>query len=135
MRFVFFFNDTATPEIYALTLHDARPICHACEGPVEYVWTNAGGQRLGAEHRLPFGKAHRRLDFEIAVVRLRDRIGSDRGGFGDVKGGGLKRGGDGSGGLLRTGDQYEKAGSGDQLADMPTTGKAKGHSGVHRDKP
>src|SRR5690349_22320160 len=25
-RFVFFFNDTATPEIYTLSLHDALPI-------------------------------------------------------------------------------------------------------------
>src|SRR5258706_12769234 len=27
MRFVFFFNDTATTEIYTLSLHDALPIC------------------------------------------------------------------------------------------------------------
>src|SRR5260370_531611 len=26
--FLFFFNDTATPEIYTLSLHDALPICH-----------------------------------------------------------------------------------------------------------
>src|SRR5206468_11921557 len=25
--FLFFFNDTATPEIYTLSLHDALPIC------------------------------------------------------------------------------------------------------------
>src|SRR5258708_39272262 len=28
--FVFFFNDTATTEIYTLSLHDALPICVAC---------------------------------------------------------------------------------------------------------
>src|SRR5207248_9973198 len=27
--FVFFFNDTATPEIYTLSLHDALPICRS----------------------------------------------------------------------------------------------------------
>src|SRR3982751_6955656 len=27
LAFVFFFNDTATPEIYTLSLHDALPIC------------------------------------------------------------------------------------------------------------
>src|SRR3712207_7947555 len=27
--FVFFFNDTATTEIYTLSLHDALPICNA----------------------------------------------------------------------------------------------------------
>src|SRR5260370_31734080 len=26
---IFFFNDTATTEIYTLSLHDALPICHA----------------------------------------------------------------------------------------------------------
>src|SRR3712207_7973411 len=28
-RFLFFFNDTATTEIYTLSLHDALPICEA----------------------------------------------------------------------------------------------------------
>src|SRR5256885_13192920 len=28
-QFFFFFNDTATTEIYTLSLHDALPICHA----------------------------------------------------------------------------------------------------------
>src|SRR2546426_7043711 len=28
----FFFNDTATTEIYTLSLHDALPICHRLEG-------------------------------------------------------------------------------------------------------
>src|SRR3712207_7995273 len=28
MRVSFFFNDTATTEIYTLSLHDALPICH-----------------------------------------------------------------------------------------------------------
>src|SRR6202451_4908793 len=27
--FLFFFNDTATTEIYTLSLHDALPICHS----------------------------------------------------------------------------------------------------------
>src|SRR2546422_4388708 len=30
--FFFFFNDTATTEIYTLSLHDALPICQAREG-------------------------------------------------------------------------------------------------------
>src|SRR2546427_4964653 len=29
VRFLFFFNDTATTEIYTLSLHDALPICQA----------------------------------------------------------------------------------------------------------
>src|SRR3712207_8306344 len=35
--FFFFFNDTATTEIYTLSLHDALPICRKSE--------NAGSQR------------------------------------------------------------------------------------------
>src|SRR5476649_3085040 len=30
--FFFFFNDTATTEIYTLSLHDALPICHRATG-------------------------------------------------------------------------------------------------------
>src|SRR5256885_11942060 len=30
----FFFNDTATTEIYTLSLHDALPICHHCRRAV-----------------------------------------------------------------------------------------------------
>src|SRR5437764_15033832 len=39
--FVFFFNATATTEIYTLSLHDALPICGADEG--------AGGPEPGEE--------------------------------------------------------------------------------------
>src|SRR3712207_9589226 len=31
--YFFFFNDTATTEIYTLSLHDALPICHGADGP------------------------------------------------------------------------------------------------------
>src|SRR2546430_8353713 len=36
--FFFFFNDTATTEIYTLSLHDALPICSACFSG-SYNWT------------------------------------------------------------------------------------------------
>src|SRR3712207_7415550 len=32
---IFFFNDTATTEIYTLSLHDALPICERADGGVE----------------------------------------------------------------------------------------------------
>ena len=35
MCFVFFFNDTATTEIYTLSLHDALPICGGDDGVVD----------------------------------------------------------------------------------------------------
>src|ERR1019366_10685834 len=39
VMFFFFFNDTATTEIYTLSLHDALPICYQCGNP--YPWTGA----------------------------------------------------------------------------------------------
>src|SRR3989475_6807065 len=41
LSFFFFFNDTATTEIYTLSLHDALPIC------------DAGGAAQGAGHLQP----------------------------------------------------------------------------------
>src|SRR5260370_18389959 len=34
LSFLFFFNDTATTEIYTLSLHDALPICLIGSGPI-----------------------------------------------------------------------------------------------------
>src|SRR3712207_8796290 len=48
--YVFFFNDTATTEIYTLSLHDALPI-----------WGPARGQELhGRRHELRDGRGHGR---------------------------------------------------------------------------
>src|SRR5256885_12799234 len=48
----FFFNDTATTEIYTLSLHDALPICMKCNDP--NIACNASQRRLvavgGDEH-------------------------------------------------------------------------------------
>src|SRR5256885_16120137 len=45
MYFFFFFNDTATTEIYTLSLHDALPIAHVlCERPL--ALTVAGVERV-----------------------------------------------------------------------------------------
>src|SRR2546429_6933074 len=52
----FFFNDTATTEIYTLSLHDALPICAAEKGP-----GRAAAAAHGAGARLP-GAAAQRAD-------------------------------------------------------------------------
>src|SRR2546430_5928155 len=59
--YFFFFNDTATTEIYTLSLHDALPI--SLEG-------GEPGHRLGA--------ALRRLERPLDVGRVRARHGVDR---------------------------------------------------------
>src|SRR3989454_10289933 len=54
MQFVFFFNDTATTEIYTLSLHDALPICGVVLGrlarvrePIrEHAAVDESGERL-----------------------------------------------------------------------------------------
>src|SRR5256885_16159634 len=43
----FFFNDTATTEIYTLSLHDALPISHHEERPVRLLRDVLGLERLG----------------------------------------------------------------------------------------
>src|SRR3989337_1997793 len=58
--FLFFFNDTATTEIYTLSLHDALPICRARSSrsrraPAGWTCTRAGGgdrksTRLNSSH-------------------------------------------------------------------------------------
>src|SRR3712207_6996467 len=52
MVVLFFFNDTATTEIYTLSLHDALPILRAGEGPeaaVACALAQLAGPGLGAQ--------------------------------------------------------------------------------------
>src|SRR2546429_8877897 len=46
---IFFFNDTATTEIYTLSLHDALPILHRPEAEDEMILRAAGDPDL--QHR------------------------------------------------------------------------------------
>src|SRR2546428_8071019 len=62
MFFFFFFNDTATTEIYTLSLHDALPIFVECIGEL--------AARSGAADRQPHG--------EIAVLDRLERSQEDR---------------------------------------------------------
>src|SRR2546422_2185784 len=45
LLFFFFFNDTATTEIYTLSLHDALPILRACRVPSRGDSGGRGGSR------------------------------------------------------------------------------------------
>src|SRR5258708_17975926 len=46
---LFFFNDTATTEIYTLSLHDALPICKV-SAEVDLVHQQTQNQRYGSSH-------------------------------------------------------------------------------------
>src|SRR5256885_14553878 len=54
--FFFFFNDTATTEIYTLSLHDALPICVDCSSLMFGLWFGAGwpSPRRPGPRRVPF---------------------------------------------------------------------------------
>src|SRR3712207_8236982 len=70
-KFFFFFNDTATTEIYTLSLHDALPICRA----------HLGGRLLGdhplpADHQHPRRAARRRRALPAAADRKSTRLNS-----------------------------------------------------------
>src|SRR3712207_7160586 len=52
----FFFNDTATTEIYTLSLHDALPICMRGSS-----WVGLAGRHRGRRRRAGAGVARRRL--------------------------------------------------------------------------
>src|SRR5256885_11925932 len=48
---IFFFNDTATTEIYTLSLHDALPICWVASPRVGSGWRRVFGDALSEQHR------------------------------------------------------------------------------------
>src|SRR5215475_4892417 len=56
---IFFFNDTATTEIYTLSLHDALPIAARHAGQLE--WHEEGGHPAGPARRARAREEHRRL--------------------------------------------------------------------------
>src|SRR2546427_9380273 len=66
----FFFNDTATTEIYTLSLHDALPICLECQRPAP---TRRGSRSIASK---PRGSASRLLGRPSA--RYDPRCGRDR---------------------------------------------------------
>src|SRR3712207_937819 len=53
--FFFFFNDTATTEIYTLSLHDALPIC-GCPGPRGTRACGCGRTRSRHRHAIRHGR-------------------------------------------------------------------------------
>src|SRR2546421_10317565 len=71
----FFFNDTATTEIYTLSLHDALPISFRIEqrrgGARASAWIDAAGHIVRATSAGDGGFAMERSAFEIAYENFR----------------------------------------------------------------
>src|SRR3712207_8330001 len=72
---IFFFNDTATTEIYTLSLHDALPISRRARARAA-----AGVQRPQRRRAGPRRHAHGRAPVDAAEHpdRVEDRDGADR---------------------------------------------------------
>src|SRR2546426_7083556 len=66
--FLFFFNDTATTEIYTLSLHDALPISSQPEDP--HAQPTQLAHRLGQVGERRFGPVSRRLRSEEHTSEL-----------------------------------------------------------------
>src|SRR3712207_8788300 len=75
MSFIFFFNDTATTEIYTLSLHDALPICERAAVHVEPGDIDLADRLLAAEPALR--ERPRRHHLEHAQHLRRERLRSE----------------------------------------------------------
>src|SRR5690349_23659234 len=73
--FSFFFNDTATTEIYTLSLHDALPIFIVKKIQMDRMKEADAREviRWEAEQHVPFDMANVELDFQILDPNAEDR--------------------------------------------------------------
>src|SRR2546430_6491397 len=84
--FFFFFNDTATTEIYTLSLHDALPICSGFRArpPRADVASGAGGrrvkiafvvQRYGTEDRKStrLNSSHSQISYAVFCLKKKNK--------------------------------------------------------------
>src|SRR3712207_6913703 len=81
LLFVFFFNDTATTEIYTLSLHDALPISdmqaagHSRRTGERGAWRTMGGGSAGRAERR---RATRTVGGMVCTAGMRGRFREDR---------------------------------------------------------
>src|SRR2546422_1089420 len=81
MCFVFFFNDTATTEIYTLSLHDALPICGCLHvrGPLDDGVLDEIGRDLDDDGVALDGASDAEGDARVGRQRERRRVGAELG--------------------------------------------------------
>src|SRR6478672_13444737 len=71
----FFFNDTATTEIYTLSLHDALPICAACSAS----WRARGSARSAAAWRADrkstrLNSSHDQISYAVFCLKKKKKM-------------------------------------------------------------
>src|ERR1039457_1694172 len=72
--FVFFFNDTATTEIYTLSLHDALPISEERGCPCRILQPVAAGHNAGLPDRKStrLNSSHLVISYAVFCLKKRD---------------------------------------------------------------
>src|SRR5215813_14373424 len=72
-RFFFFFNDTATTEIYTLSLHDALPISGAAPGP-NMCWYYTDASRTQDRKSTRPNSSHVRISYAVFCLKKKKKI-------------------------------------------------------------
>src|SRR2546430_17163937 len=74
--FFFFFNDTATTEIYTLSLHDALPICRL-RYPGDLPWGRGAGSRLARNRdrkSTRLNSSHSQISYAVFCLKKKKTI-------------------------------------------------------------
>src|SRR6266540_4701930 len=80
----FFFNDTATTEIYTLSLHDALPIDPDSGASLPFVWSGvsahaAASSRVRVDRQSPrLNSSHITISYAVFCLKKKTRIGRAR---------------------------------------------------------
>src|SRR6266508_5170117 len=70
---VFFFNDTATTEIYTLSLHDALPICSAFHPACFWFASCPPGKRVSDRKSTRLNSSHVAISYAVFCLKKKKK--------------------------------------------------------------
>src|SRR5436309_14987497 len=75
----FFFNDTATTEIYTLSLHDALPILFPCFSPADKILRSVRGSYSAAARRedrksTRLNSSHVKISYAVFCLKKKKKL-------------------------------------------------------------
>src|SRR5438128_3802369 len=75
MFFLFFFNDTATTEIYTLSLHDALPICASARGSRPTRWRRSRWPPRRADRKSTrLNSSHGSISYAVFCLKKKKKV-------------------------------------------------------------